>query len=149
MIHSSLAEQQTLNMGAICWTVVASCWILIQLLLSTQLCILAWTLTDMAGGWKYVVVNVIGQFRYELFFNVPFEYFNYGPTVLDLFAKPHDTKLENNWLTSFNKQQLAKHNRPRLHSVQQCSTVVQYVEWHTSTFNNTILCSTFVEHICC
>ena len=31
----------------------------------------------MAGGWNNVVVNVIGQFRYELFFNVPFEYFSH------------------------------------------------------------------------
>ena len=57
--------------------------------------------------------------------------------MLDLSTKPHGTKLENHWWTSFNKRQLVERNRLKLYSVQQRSTTVQHVERHVSTFNNT------------
>ena len=56
--------------------------------------------------------------------------------MLGLFRNPRDSKLENAWLTSFNKRQLFERNRVKLCSVQQRSTAVQHVECHISTFNN-------------
>ena len=57
--------------------------------------------------------------------------------MLDLSTKPRDTKLENDWWTSFNKRHLVERNRLKRCSVQQRSTTVQHVEWHISTLNNT------------
>ena len=79
---------------------------------------------------------IIKSDEYSSILKVPFE-----NSLLILFCrhveKSCDTKLEKDWLTSFNMRQLVERNRAKPYSVQQRSTAVQHVEWHISTFNST------------
>ena len=167
-----------LNESETCWKVVATCWILIRLMLSNMCAFWRELWND---GRKNVIIalwckrcrfnhetskkrrknrkmwtrewlknrtsfracyTLLAELRNSVFWSRvglsthinTFSKFHSNTAavsvaLLDLSTKARDTKLENDWWTSFNKRQLVKRNRLKLYYVQQHSTI------HDTLFN--------------